>query len=391
MKSLKMVKYEIKKILRSRAVLILSIIVPVILAFFGSSFYPKNISQNFNLVIYNQDKSFLGNFTFLLIKQFLNFENTVEISNESEFNRLIELGNYDSIIIIPKGFTNDLVNKLQTSLYIVPNPHNIQNSLMIYTAFKAVFDELAGIPEIKVGSTTDFLLSGGIGIDETRPKPEIKMLIPNAKEKTLFESESNDFGINDMFAPIVAVVTILISSMIGISYSVGQARESKLLDLYISNGLSIRVFAFSKLIAYLLVGFVMGLFSWGMFRLFGVQSQAISWHLFLLIFVSVFTFTSFGLVLSSFLKSSKAASFLVTAVIGLMFVFGNVLIPVPKGGFLEKFSYIFPVKYSLDAWRKLTVLGYGLSDIYKEIVILTIFGIFCFYLAIFLMRVTQET
>ncbi|MDY0379865.1 MAG: ABC transporter permease, partial [Defluviitoga tunisiensis] len=244
MKSLKMVKYEIKKILRSRAVLILSIIVPVILAFFGSSFYPKNISQNFNLVIYNQDKSFLGNFTFLLIKQFLNFENTVEISNESEFNRLIELGNYDSIIIIPKGFTNDLVNKLQTSLYIVPNPHNIQNSLMIYTAFKAVFDELAGIPEIKVGSTTDFLLSGGIGIDETRPKPEIKMLIPNAKEKTLFESESNDFGINDMFAPIVAVVTILISSMIGISYSVGQARESKLLDLYISNGLSIRVFAF---------------------------------------------------------------------------------------------------------------------------------------------------
>lgn len=333
MKSLKMVKYEIKKILRSRAVLILSIIVPVILAFFGSSFYPKNISQNFNLVIYNQDKSFLGNFTFLLIKQFLNFENTVEISNENEFNRLIELGNYDSIIIIPKGFTNDLVNKLQTSLYIVPNPHNIQNSLMIYTAFKAVFDELAGIPEIKVGSTTDFLLSGGIGIDETRPKPEIKMLIPNAKEKTLFESESNDFGINDMFAPIVAVVTILISSMIGISYSVGQARESKLLDLYISNGLSIRVFAFSKLIAYLLVGFVMGLFSWGMFRLFGVQSQAISWHLFLLIFVSVFTFTSFGLVLSSFLKSSKAASFLVTAVIGLMFVFGNVLIPVPKGGF----------------------------------------------------------
>ena len=126
MKSLKMVKYEIKKILRSRAVLILSIIVPVILAFFGSSFYPKNISQNFNLVIYNQDKSFLGNFTFLLIKQFLNFENTVEISNENEFNRLIELGNYDSIIIIPKGFTNDLVNKLQTSLYIVPNPHNIK-------------------------------------------------------------------------------------------------------------------------------------------------------------------------------------------------------------------------------------------------------------------------
>ncbi len=75
-----------------------------------------------------------------------------------------------------------------------------------------------------------------------------------------------------------------------------------------------------------------------------------------------------------------------------MFVFGNVLIPVPKGGFLEKFSYIFPVKYSLDAWRKLTVLGYGLSDIYKEIVILTIFWyFFCFYLSIFLMRVTQET
>jgi ABC-2 type transport system permease protein len=391
MKSLKMVNYEIKKILRSRAVLILSIIIPVILALFGSSFYPKNLTQNFSLVIYNQDKSFLGNFTFLLIKQFLNFENTVEISSESEFNRLIEQGNYDSIIIIPRGFTNDLVNKLQTSLYIVPNPHNIQNSLMIYTAFKAVFDELAGIPEIKVGSTTDFLLSGGIGIDETRPKPDIKMLIPNVKEKTLIESYSNNFGINDMFAPIVAVIAILISSMIGISNSVGQARETKLLDLYISNGLSISVFAFAKLLAYLLVGFVMGLFSWGMFRLFGVQSQAISWHLFLLIFVSVFSFTAFGLALSSFLKSSKASSFLVTAMIVLMFVFGNVLIPVPKGGFLEKFSYIFPVKYSLDAWRKLTVLGYGIADIYKELIILIVFGLLCYFLSIFLIKVTQET
>ncbi len=59
MKSLKMVKYEIKKILRSRAVLILSIIVPVILAFFWFLLLSKkNISQNFNLVIYNQDKSF---------------------------------------------------------------------------------------------------------------------------------------------------------------------------------------------------------------------------------------------------------------------------------------------------------------------------------------------
>lgn len=391
MKSLKMMWYEIKKIFRSRAVLILSIIVPTILAFLGSSFYPRNLTQNFSLVIYNQDKSFLGNFTFLLIKQFLSFENTVEISTEEDFNRLIEQGNYDSIIIIPKGFTNDLVNKVQTSLYVVPNPHNIQNSLMIYTAFKAVFDELAGIPEIRVGSTTEFLLGGGIGVDETRPKPEIKMLIPNAKEKTFIEADSDSFGINDMFAPIVAVVAILISSMIGISNSLGQARESKLLDLYLSNGLSIRVFTFAKLLAYLLFGFVIGIFSWGMFRLLGVHSQAVSWHLFLLIFVSVFTFTAFGLVLSSFLKSAKAASFLVTAVIGLMFVFGNVLIPVPKGGFLEKFSYIFPVKYSLDAWRKLTVLGYGIIDIYKEIIILMIFGLFCFFLSLFLIRVTQET
>ncbi|PNR97213.1 ABC transporter permease [Petrotoga sp. 9PWA.NaAc.5.4] len=390
MKALKMSWYEIKKVLRNRAVLILTLIVPIILAFLGSSFYPTDLVQNFQLALYNQDNSFLGNIAFLLIKQFLNFENTLEIKNEEQLQQVIMQSKYDSILIIPKGFTNDLVNRRQTTLYIVPNPHKIQNSMMIYTAFKAVFDELAGIPEIRVDSTTNFLAGGGIGIDETRPKPEIKMLIPSLEDGSLVVSSSTNLGINDMFAPLVAVVAILLLSMIGIAYTFGQSREMGLLDLYISNGLKLRDFVLSKLIAYIIMGFLAGLFSWYMFRLFGVHSQAAPWNLILLILVSVFAFSTFGLFLSSFLKTAKASSFLVTAIIGVMFIFGGILIPIPDGSFLQYMANIFPIKYSLDAWRKLTVLGYGLFQISNEIIILLCFGITFLLGSILFIKTTQK-
>jgi len=391
MKVLKMSWYEIKKVLRNRGVLILSVIIPIILAYFGSSFYPTDMAQDFQLALYNEDNSLLGNLGFILIKQFLNFENTIEIKNEEQLNQLIKEANYDSILIIPKGFTQDLVDRKQTVLYIIPNPHKIQNSMMVYTGFKAVFDELAGIPEIKVGSTTEFLLQGGIGIDETRPKPEIKMLVPNASDGSLVVSPTTNLGINDMFAPIVAVVVILLLSMIGVASSIGQAREVGLLDLYISNGLKAREFILSKIISYIIIGFVAGLFSWYMFRIFGVESQGNPWNLILLVLVSVFSFTSFGLFLSSFLKTARATSFLVTAMIGGMLVFGGVLIPIPTGSILEKIAKLFPVKYSLDGWRKITVLGYGLSDLSFEILILLGFGIVFCVASLLLLQATQET
>jgi ABC-2 type transport system permease protein len=349
------------------------------------------MAQDFQLALYNEDNSLLGNLGFILIKQFLNFENTIEIKNEEQLNQLIKEANYDSILIIPKGFTQDLVDRKQTVLYIIPNPHKIQNSMMVYTGFKAVFDELAGIPEIKVGSTTEFLLQGGIGIDETRPKPEIKMLIPNASDGSLVVSPTTNLGINDMFAPIVAVIVILLLSMIGVASSIGQAREVGLLDLYISNGLKTREFILSKIISYIIIGFVAGLFSWYMFRIFGVESQGNPWNLILLVLVSVFSFTSFGLFLSSFLKTARAASFLVTAMIGGMLVFGGVLIPIPTGSILEKTANLFPVKYSLDSWRKITVLGYGLSDLSFEILILLGFGIVFCVASLLLIEATQET
>lgn len=391
MKILKMAWYEIKKVVRNRGVLIISIIIPVVLAYFGSSFYPIDMTQNFQLALYNEDKSLLGNFAFILIKQFLNFDNTLEIKNDDQLTQLIKEGEYDSIVIIPKGFTSNLMDKKQTTLYVVPNPHKIQNSMMIYTGFKAVFDELAGIPEIKVGSTTEFLLGGGIGIDETRPKPEIKMLIPSQEDGSLIVSETSNLSINDMFAPIVAVVAILLLSMIGIANSTGQSREVGLLDLYISNGLKSHEFLISKLIAYTIIGFVAGLFSWYMFRFFGVQSQANPFNLILLVLISVISFTSFGLFLSSFLKTARGSSFLVTAMIGGMLVFGGVLIPIPAGSFLEKVASIFPIKYSLDSWRKLTVLGYGLGDISYEIIILLTFSVVFFIGSWLFLELTQET
>jgi len=56
-------------------------------------------------------------------------------------------------------------------------------------------------------------------------------------------------------------------------------------------------------------------------------------------------------------------------------LFGDVLIPIPKDSIVLQFSNFLPIKYSIESWRKLSILGYSMDNISKEIIYLLTFGL----------------
>jgi ABC-2 type transport system permease protein len=268
-----------------------------------------------------------------------------------------------------------LRNYEENELYIIPNPDKLQDSFSIYSIVEALFKELSGIPEIANGSTTSFLLQGGISIDDKRKKPEIKLLIPQVSSNELKLSENSNLGFEDIFSPVVTVIMILLFSMIGIGNSISQTKENGLFDIYRANGLRIYEFIGFKFVAYFLIGFFASVYSWYIYRAFGVSSVANELNILLIIVLNVFAYTSLGILISSITNTSKSTSFFLTALTGGLVLFGDVLVPVPKDSLVFQFSNFLPIKYSIESWRKLSILGFSLNDISKEITYLLIFGI----------------
>ncbi|AEX86014.1 hypothetical protein XO10_08005 [Marinitoga sp. 1135] len=381
MKIFSLMKYELIKIFRNKGFIISIILIPFLLAYLGSNLFPENMLADYKIAVYNEDNSFLGKFGFMFLSQFFKWKDAVQLSSKTEMTEAIKENKFDSILIIPKGFMNDLKNYKKTQLIIVPNPNDLNSSVAIYTVVKALFNELAGIPEISVGSTTQFVLKGGISVDKDRVPPEITIKIPDIKDGSLKNVKGASLDFQDMLAPSSILVLILIFSMGGIGISVSQTRENGLLDIYRANGLKIWEFSVYKLLTYVFLGLISSFITWYVFEHYGTNFAGSEINLVILITLNVIMFATFGLLIASIAKTTRTTTFMLAIFIGVMILFGDVLISIPKESVWYKWSYALPIKYSIDSLRKVALLNYNLSMIQKDIFIMVGFTIIAFFIS----------
>ncbi|SHF33650.1 ABC-2 type transport system permease protein [Marinitoga hydrogenitolerans DSM 16785] len=378
MKILSLMKYELLKIFRNKGFLFALIIVPFLLSYLGSNLFPENMLSDYKIAVYNEDNSFLGKFGFLFLSQFFKWKDAVQITSHAELIDAIKSNEYDSILIVPKGFMNDLKNYKDTKLILVPNPNDLSSSVAIYTVVKALFNELSGIPEISAGSTTQFLLKGGISVDKNRNPPDIEIQIPNINDGSLTNIKNASLDFQDMLAPSTILVLVLIFSMGGIGISVSQTKENGLLDIYRANGLKIWEFSIYKLLTYVLLGLISSIITFYVFKYFGSNFAGKEIYMMILIILNVLMFATFGLLIASLSKTTRTTTFLLAIFIGTMVLFGDVLISIPKDSMWYKWSYILPIKYSIDSLRKVALLNYNLSLVVKDIYVILLFTVVSF-------------
>lgn len=142
--------------------------------------------------------------------------------------------------------------------------------------------------------------------------------------------------------------------------------------------LSIWNFVFSSfdILVYLLIGrFV-----------FGIEfSVSQPWLVFLILFLSVLSFSSLGIISSSFVmifKRGDPVSWIVSSLFDLL---GGIYYPITiLPGPLQVISHLLPITYALKALRGVLLAGYSFSQIKIEILILLGFAVILFPMAIFI-------
>jgi ABC-2 type transport system permease protein len=376
-----LMKYELIKIFRNKGFILSIILIPILLSYLGSNLFPENMLSEYKIAVYNEDNSFLGKFGFLFLSQFFKWKDAVQISSQKELINAIKSNEFDSILIVPKGFMMDLKNYKDTKLILIPNPNNLDSSVAIYTVVKALFNELSGIPEISTGSTTQFLLKGGISVDKDRKPPEIEIQIPNIKDGSLKNIKNASLDFQDMLAPSAILVLILIFSMGGIGISVSQNKENGLLDIYRANGLKIWEFSIYKLLTYIVLGLISSIITFYVFQYFGSNFSGKEIDLLVLIILNVVMFATFGLLIAAISKTTRTTTFLLAIFIGIMVLFGDVLISIPKESLWYRWSYALPIKYSIDSLRKVALLNYNLPMVINDIYIILLFTISSFIIS----------
>ncbi|MCL5070101.1 MAG: ABC transporter permease [Actinobacteria bacterium] len=121
--------------------------------------------------------------------------------------------------------------------------------------------------------------------------------------------------------------------------------------------------------------------------LFKVRVNGSIFLVFILILLGVLSFIGLGILLTSIARDQETASMLVSTFMFPMLLFSGVLFPTDQmPHFMQYISRILPLTYAVDALRRVMTIGVSLSVVSYDIIILLVFGIVTFAIAVPLFR-----
>ena len=107
--------------------------------------------------------------------------------------------------------------------------------------------------------------------------------------------------------------------------------------------------------------------------------------------VSYFALLSFGLVLASITMVIKEPNAIINLLQPILFIFSGVFFPIEALPSEARFiSYTIPLTYALKGMRKTVLLGYSLSGVLTDIVVLSAFAIILFLLGVISLRYIEK-
>ena len=151
--------------------------------------------------------------------------------------------------------------------------------------------------------------------------------------------------------------------------------QTEIPTIILSSSLYSFILASFKVAMYLLLGVF----------LFGIDiSNANLIGAFVILILTIVSFSSFGILSASFvmvLKKGDPISWLFTSIFGVL---GGLYYPISVlPNWLQKLSYLLPITYSLDGMRFALLKGYSLSALMPNIIALIVFSLVMLPLSIY--------
>ncbi len=332
------------------------------------------ISQNIVTVLENMKLGDKNDNIFLLERQPGNLE---------EAKEELKKGNLNAILIIPEGFSSDIKESRQGILTLIIDQSNPQISSILTGMMEKIVDGLASkvATEKLVGIMatelpTDKPAPSGSTIApslQSQPNPQALIKPFIIKTEGLVPGEQNYF---QFMAPGIIAMVVVMAVMIGLATSISREKELGTLDGILVAPISRLCIILGKALSQttrgLLQGSIVLLLS---IFLFGVKIYGSIPLVALLLFLGVFSFIGLGILISAIAAEQETAMMIMMTLTFPMIFLSGVFFPIEQmPGFMQIISKILPLTYTIEALRKVIILGAGISSLGKELTILITFG-----------------
>lgn len=345
---------DLKQYFRKKEVLIPMYLFPLIMIVFFSYGMGNEINDA-SILIVNND---LGYESGPLISNLSNF--VTKYNNDPLFSMTyskdisqstaesqVQKGIYKAVLIIPSDFSNNVHNNKSTDFILVTDAADVTTSQIIENIIKQFFN-----------------------------KPDsIKIVVPEIYD---------DLEYKDFLTPAIIGLVVFIGAISSSGTAIAGEKDSGTLIRTLMTPASKLSIILGKTLFQLVVQssrvIILILFS---FTILGFKING-SWLLvFLLLFIFTLCGVGLGMIMSS--KTPDTESYnQVSMLVSMpsMFITG-VFYPLDSmPSWMQVVAYLHPLTYSNNAMRAVMIKGQGLSDIYVEIIILTLFAIVSFIMGI---------
>jgi ABC-2 type transport system permease protein len=348
---------EFKYIISNKRLLVILLIIP---AFYTSLFgllYCEQVVNGIKTVVVDLDKTPLSRMVIEAFNKSVKFDLVGSLSSEQEIAEYIESERADAAIVIPKNFSTNVYKEEESPLLVIVNGSNmiISNSVTI-SALQIVQSLSTGIAAAKVET------GGGVNFEQaiTRVNPL------SFRIKAWYNPTYNytNFLLLGLVSTALQQVTLLYVAVA----MVREIEKGTLPELrQMKGGALIKVVG--KNIPYLLCAF----FSLTASTLIARYVFAVPYHgsvmaLLVLYLLFLFCIVSLGIFLSLLCRTELESTQISMLVAVPSFLFSGFTWPLQAMPLPCKWlAAVLPLTYFAPAFRKLSLMGLGLSGIQQEL------------------------
>ena len=388
---------------RSRLRLVMLVLMPMFMMLMMGFIFPSQSSyHDLPVAIVDQDG---GNMSHQFVSDFkamVGSSNTMKTKTYSSYDTArTDLLNsrLDAIIVIPKGFSDNITHGRQGNITVVTDESNPQISSVLSSMVTTVINTMSKQHAIKdvtnmlaadggnnnaTGNATGGSATSGASADANATALAIAIVTPYKVKATGAGSSSSSGNYFEFIAPGMMMMVVMMSVMTGLPRAISHEREIGTMDGLMMAPISRFSIILGKTLSQTIRGMAQGI----IVLLLAVTVLGVTIHgslvlVFGLMILGVFSFIGLGVAITSIAREEESAMMLMMAFQFPMLFLSGVFFPIQQmPTFMQYISKAIPLTYAADAMRKVIVLGAGIQDIYLDLLVLVGFGVVMMIVAV---------
>jgi len=358
-------KKDLTEFYRVRARLVSMILLPILLMLlFGYMFPGNGTITHIPIAIVNQDQS-TGAISvinsFIYMAQSGGTFNVITYSSLSQAEQALLEGKVYAVVIFKQGFGQELSTGSAT-VQVIVDQMNPTLDQIVTAGIQQIFSQL----NVQLSTARGFpAYFGTVSVN-------FQGLIPGAPSSFEF------------LAPGFIAMSVVMGGLAGLAMAFSRERELGTMDGILMTPVSRFSIVMGKAMAQAVRGIISGIIIVILsILLFGVKIYGNVFLMAIILFLGILAFTGLGIIATSFVSDQESAQMIMLMLEMPMIFISGIFYPVLQlPWWLRDVAYMFPLVYTVTGFRSVMVMNAPLSAVWNDVLVLLIYSIVTFAIAI---------